>query len=67
MRPCATCFDILFRVCPVSYCDHFIEEEGACCLAFLWFVECVLTVLVCLIFLLMPLVDYFENTPIQIY
>ena len=40
-----------------SEIDRYVEER-ACCFAFLWFVACVLSVLVCLLFLLVSLVGY---------
>ena len=43
----------------VQHRDHFVLEEGAVCCAFLWFKDCVLlSVMVCLLFLLVPLVGY---------
>ena len=51
--------------------DHFVGKEGAGCFAFLWFEECVLSVVVCIFFLLASLIGYVafpgqhhENMPI---
>ena len=34
-----SCFDVIFLLVePVEHCDHIVEEEGADCFAFLWFV-----------------------------
>ena len=41
---------------PVQHYDYLVGEEGAGCLAFLWFVVCVLSAMVCLLFLLVSMV-----------
>ena len=51
---------------PVWQCDHLAEEEGADCVPFLWCVVCILSVRVCLLFLLVfiaktRLFKYTEN------
>ena len=37
---------------PIQHCDHLVGEEGIGCFAFLGFVACVKSVVVCLLFLL---------------
>ena len=39
------------------FSDHIAGEVGADCFVFLWSVACVLSVMVCLLFLLVSLVD----------
>ena len=62
---CGTFFLVLFVVLllcyvdPVRPCDHILGHEGPVCFAFLWFVPCVLSALVCLLFLLVSLLGYF--------
>ena len=48
--------DHITLVDSVWHCDHITGEEEAGCFAFLWFVACVLSVLVCLLLFLMSLV-----------
>ena len=42
---------------PVCHCDHLVGEEGTGCFVFLWLVACVLSVMVCFLFLLVSLVS----------
>ena len=43
---------------PVQHCDHLVGKERAGRSAFLWFVNCVLSAMVPLLFLLVSLVGY---------
>ena len=58
-----SCFDlfVVLLLClldPVLHCDHHFEEEWFGYFAYLGFVACVLSVVVCFFFLLMSLVGY---------
>ena len=48
----------LLLVTPVKHCDHLVGGEGAGCFASLWFVACVISIMVCLLFFLVSLVGY---------
>ena len=52
------CVVLLCLVDHVKHCDHLDEEGGAGCLVFLWFVACVMSVMVSVFFLLLSLVGY---------
>ena len=43
---------------PFWHCDHLAWEEGACCFTFPWFVAYMLSVMLCLLFLVVSLVGY---------
>ena len=52
-----SCF-VLFVFLLLCHCDQLVKEEGASCIAFLWFMTCVPFVMGCLLVLLVSLVGY---------
>ena len=51
-------FELVHFMAPVWHCDPLVGEGGAGCFDFLWSMACVLSVMVWLLFFLLPLVGY---------
>ena len=59
---------LVLLIDPACHCDHLDGKKGASYSAFLWFVDCALPVIVCLLFPVSVFDGYhYENTPIHIY